>query len=67
MVSYVTETETNLIFYINNAGERPFPCEICAKAFSEKERLKIHMRTHTVSVALLTYMYTESYFNRYKL
>lgn len=30
-------------------GERPFPCEICSKAFSEKERLKIHMRTHTVS------------------
>ncbi|KAG9510431.1 Zinc finger protein 182 [Fragariocoptes setiger] len=28
-------------------GERPFPCDICAKAFSEKERLKIHMRTHT--------------------
>ena len=31
----------------NHTGEMPHECTICGKAFSIKERLKLHMRVHT--------------------
>ena len=34
-------------FYICFAGERPYKCSVCTKAFNQKGALQIHMTKHT--------------------
>ena len=30
-----------------HTGEMPYSCDVCQQKFANKERMKLHMRTHT--------------------